>query len=185
MKKSLVTPKSMADKLAKLPAETAGGVIKHLIGYVYGGEESDSRYRMFEKMVDTCKKASTEECERIIAYLNSRLKTRYTLTDATRARIDARFAEGHTVEDFITVIDPTCGNKGRIIYTCSYCEKSRVEVIPATGKHEMVEWTVHQDVDPAFIMMKGTCARETCLTSSTSSFPSVGSASGTGLKPPP
>lgn len=105
MKKSLVITKSMADKLAKLPAATAGGVIKHLINYVYGDGESDSRYRMFEKMVDTCKKASTEECERIIAYLNSRLKTRYTLTDATRARIDARFAEGHTVEDFITVID--------------------------------------------------------------------------------
>ena len=50
------------------------------------------------------KKASTGN-ERIIAYLNSRLKTRYTLTDATRAKIDARFAEGHTVEDFITVID--------------------------------------------------------------------------------
>ena len=105
MKKSLVITKSMADKLAKLPADAAGGVIKHLIGYVYGGRVSDSRYRMFEKMVDTYKKASTEECERIIAYLNSRLKTRYTLTDATRAKIDARFVEGHTVEDFITVID--------------------------------------------------------------------------------
>ena len=105
MKKSLVITKPMADKLAKLPAETAGGVIKHLINYVYGDEESDSRYRMFEKMVDTCKKASTEDCDRIIAYLNSRLKTRYTLTDATRAKIDARFAEGHTVEDFVEVID--------------------------------------------------------------------------------
>ena len=105
MKKSLVITKPMADKLAKLPADVVGGVIKHLIGYVYGGEESDSRYRVFEKMADTCKKASVEECERIIAYLNSRLRTRYTLTDSTRAKIDARFAEGHTVEDFITVID--------------------------------------------------------------------------------
>lgn len=95
----------MADKLQKLPAEVVGGVIKHLIGYVYGDGDSDPRYCIFEKMVDTCKKASTEECERIIAYLNSRLKTRYTLTNSTRAKIDARFAEGHTVEDFIVVID--------------------------------------------------------------------------------
>ena len=35
----------------------------------------------------------------------------------------------------ITVIDPTCANKGRIIYTCSYCEKSYFEYIPATGEH--------------------------------------------------
>ena len=97
--------KPMADKLAKLPADVVGGVVKHLIGSVYAGAESDSRYRMFEKMVDTCRKASQEECERILAYLNGRLKTRYTLTDSTRTKIDARFAEGHTVEDFITVID--------------------------------------------------------------------------------
>ena len=36
---------------------------------------------------------------------------------------------------FITVIDPTCGTDGKTIYTCSYCEKSRFEVIPATGEH--------------------------------------------------
>ena len=36
---------------------------------------------------------------------------------------------------FITVIDPTCGADGKTIYTCSYCEKSRFEVIPATGEH--------------------------------------------------
>lgn len=95
----------MADKLGKLPSETAGGAVKHLIRYVYEGAPSESRWRAFEKLVDNCKKASTEECERIIAYLNSRLKTRYTLTSATRTKIDARFAEGHTVEDFITVID--------------------------------------------------------------------------------
>lgn len=95
----------MADKLAKLPPEAAGGAVKHLIRYVYEGAPSESRWRAFEKLVDNCKKASPEECERIIAYLNSRLKTKYTLTSATRAKIDARFAEGHTVEDFVTVID--------------------------------------------------------------------------------
>lgn len=95
----------MADKLAKLPSEVVGGAVKHLIRYVYEGAPSEPRWRAFEKLVDNCKKASPEECERILAYLNSRLKTRYTLTPATRTRIDARFAEGHTVEDFITVID--------------------------------------------------------------------------------
>ena len=35
----------------------------------------------------------------------------------------------------ITVIDPTCAEDGKTIYTCSYCEKSRFEVIPATGEH--------------------------------------------------
>lgn len=35
----------------------------------------------------------------------------------------------------ITVINPTCATDGKTIYTCTYCEKSHFEVIPATGKH--------------------------------------------------
>lgn len=55
--------------------------------------------------MESSRKASQEDCERILAYLNGRLKTRYTLTDSVRAKINARFSEGCTVEDFITVID--------------------------------------------------------------------------------
>ena len=35
----------------------------------------------------------------------------------------------------ITVIDPTCATDGKTIYTCTYCEKSYFEYIPATGEH--------------------------------------------------
>ena len=35
----------------------------------------------------------------------------------------------------ITVIDPTCTKDGRVVYTCSYCEKSYFERIHATGEH--------------------------------------------------
>lgn len=101
----MIITKPMADKLSKLPPEVVGGAIKHLTKYVYEGAPSDPRWRAFEKLVDNCKKASPEECERIIAYLNSRLKTKYKLTPKTREKIDARFAEGHTVEDFSVVID--------------------------------------------------------------------------------
>jgi len=107
MKKSLVITKPMADKLAKLPADVVGGVVKHLIGYVYAGAESDSRYRMFEKMVEKAAAATAtkEDCEAILSYMNSRLGTQLRYCDSTHTKISARFAEGYTVEDFIIVID--------------------------------------------------------------------------------
>lgn len=105
-KKSFVVTKKLADSLAVLPAVTVGGIVKHLIGYVFGGAESDPKYRKFEKMIEpSARKASMEDCERIIAYMNSRLGTRYTVTDDVKAKISARFAAGRTVEDFVTVID--------------------------------------------------------------------------------
>ena len=105
MKKVIEITKPMADKLERLPAEVVGGVVKYLIQRVFADAPEDAKYRQFEKMAEKKRTASPEECERILAYLNGRLKTRYTLTTATQTKINARFAEGHTVEDFITVID--------------------------------------------------------------------------------
>ena len=104
-KKHLVITKKLADSLVCLPAEVAGGIVKHLIRYADGSEESDPKYRKFEKMIDVKPAASAEDCERIIAYMNSRLGTRYTVTDEVRTKISARFAAGRTVEDFVSVID--------------------------------------------------------------------------------
>lgn len=107
MKKSFVVTPKLAAKLQQLPAESAGGAIKHLIAYRMHGAESDPRWRNLEKIVDATdrKRASEEDCERIIAYMNSRLGTRYTVTAAVRDKINARFADGRTVEDFVEVID--------------------------------------------------------------------------------
>lgn len=89
----------------KLPAEVVGGAVKYLIQRAFEDVPEDAKYRPIEKILEGSRKASQEDCERILAYLNGRLKTRYTLTDAVRTKINARFAEGHTVEDFVTVID--------------------------------------------------------------------------------
>lgn len=105
MKKSLVITKPLADKLMKLPAEVVGGAVKYLIGRVFCDVPEDAKYRPIEKVWESSRQASQEDCERILAYLNGRLKTRYTLTDSVRSKINARFAEGATVEDFIIVID--------------------------------------------------------------------------------
>lgn len=105
MKKSLVITKPLADKLMKLPAEVVGGAVKYLILRVFENAPEDTKYRPIEKILESSRKASQEDCERILAYLNGRLKTKYTLTDSVRAKINARFSEGCTVEDFITVID--------------------------------------------------------------------------------
>lgn len=103
--RKFVITKKLADSLAVLPSEVVGGIVKHLCRYVFGGAESDPKYRKFEKMIDEKHAASAEDCERIITYMNSRLGTRYTVTDEVKAKISARFAAGRTVEDFVQVID--------------------------------------------------------------------------------
>lgn len=103
--KKFVITKKLADELSVLPAAVVGGIVKHLCRYVFCGEASDPKYRKFEKMLTEREKASAEDCERIIAYMNSRLGTRYTVTDEVRTKISARFAAGRTVEDFVQVID--------------------------------------------------------------------------------
>lgn len=104
-KQKFVITKKLADELSVLPATVVGGIVKHLCRYVFCGEESDPKYRKFEKMLSEREKAPTEDCERIIAYMNSRLGTRYTVTDEVRTKISARFAAGRTVEDFVQVIE--------------------------------------------------------------------------------
>lgn len=101
----MIITKPLADKLSKLPADVVGGAVKYLIRRVFEDVPEDAKYRPIEKILEGSRKASQEDCERILAYLNSRLKTKYTLTDSVRTKINSRFAEGHTVEDFVTVID--------------------------------------------------------------------------------
>ena len=55
------------------------------------------------------KNTEKNQVEEIISYLNSRLGTRYTTKNkSTTEKIRARMKEGHTVEDFKTVIDKKC-----------------------------------------------------------------------------
>ncbi len=105
--KSFVFTKKLADSLVNLPAEVVGGIVKHLCKYVFDGAESDKRYRKFEKMADrpVKKGATAEEMGRIMSYINGRLGTNYKLNDTRIGQINARFAEGFGVEDFIIVID--------------------------------------------------------------------------------
>lgn len=105
--KNFIFPQRLANELQHLPAEVVGGIVKHLCLYVFAGAESDKRYRKFERMVErpVKKGATAEEMERIMSYINGRLGTKYTLTDARKQQINARFAEGFGVEDFIVVID--------------------------------------------------------------------------------
>lgn len=103
--RKFVITKKLAESLVVLPADVVGGIVKHLCRYVFCGEASDPKYKKFEKMLDEKCAASAEDCERIITYLNSRIGTRYTVTDEVKAKISARFAAGRTVEDFVQVID--------------------------------------------------------------------------------
>ena len=113
--KSFIFTKRLADSLVNLPSETVGGIVKHLCKYVFDGAESDKRYRKFERLAErpVKKGASAEEMERIMSYINGRLGTKYTLTDARVQQINARFAEGFGVEDFVIVIDTMLEQWGR------------------------------------------------------------------------
>lgn len=107
MKKSLVITKPMADKLAKLPAEVVGGIVKYLLGRIFADASEDKKYAKFEQMAKKAAEttATKEDCETILAYMNSRLGTQLRYCESTHKRISARFAEGYTVEDFVVVID--------------------------------------------------------------------------------
>lgn len=104
MQKNLVITKKLAERLLMLPDKSADGAVKHLIRYVFEGAPSESRWRGLEKIVDG-QLATAEDCEKVIAYLNARLGTKYTVTVARKKQINARFSEGATIEDFVKVID--------------------------------------------------------------------------------
>lgn len=104
MQKNLVITKKLAERLLMLPDKSAEGAVKHLIRYVFDGAPSESRWRGLEKIVDG-QLATAEDCEKVIAYLNARLGTKYTVTSARKKQINARFSEGATIEDFVKVID--------------------------------------------------------------------------------
>ena len=66
-----------------------------------------------EKPVSKAKKSSKNidkaVYEAIVSYLNDKAHTNYkSTTEATRRLINARFHEGHRIEDFFTVIDRKC-----------------------------------------------------------------------------
>lgn len=55
---------------------------------------------------DTVKESKSEDIKRIVDYLNEKCGTHYRYNTAnTRKHITARFADGYTVSDFMTVID--------------------------------------------------------------------------------
>lgn len=65
------------------------------------------------------------------------------LTDVSIAYADFT----HTMSDDAVIVDPTCVDEGRKVFSCIYCGKEVDEIIPATGIHEYsTDWTV--DIEP-------------------------------------
>lgn len=97
----------MAHKLAKLPSEVVGGVVKYLLRRTFDDAPEEKQYVKFERMAEKAATvtATKEDCEAILGYMNSRLGTQLKYCDSTHTKISARFAEGYTIEDFIIVID--------------------------------------------------------------------------------
>lgn len=104
MGKKYIFADELADKLAKLPADAVGGIMKHLIRYARGEAESDSRWRKFEKML-TVEEVGGDVYTEIVDILNEELGTHYKATTKNiRKLIHARLEEGFTVDDFRKVI---------------------------------------------------------------------------------
>lgn len=80
--------------------ETLTGVVKNLNG---GSKE------ILPNNTNNNNLSKIKEIDNIIAHLNKRAGTNYrSSSKATQAHINARLAEGFTVEDFYTVIDKKC-----------------------------------------------------------------------------
>ena len=48
-------------------------------------------------------------------------------------------ADGHDFSVELDRVDATCGEDGKVTYKCSKCDKTKEEVLPATGEHDWKE----------------------------------------------
>lgn len=111
--------KSVMDNATKIKTDAYRDYVLALVNgkedfsIPYGyGIEKDNTVSVSVTVTDTVSNTDNknkEKIEEIVSYLNSKAGTNYkTYSKQTAAHINARLAEGYTVDDFITVIDKKC-----------------------------------------------------------------------------
>lgn len=107
---SFIYPVKIEELIASETRDKQAEAREHAVRYAMGEVGENDDFTAIERLIDRAnalsrKRATAEECERIIGCLNECAGTEFRPTaPRTRSLIDARMREKYTVEDFETVI---------------------------------------------------------------------------------